>query len=210
MDSSTNHPKTLEIYADIWCPFTHVGLRRLLDRRAEIGSDLPMRIRPWPLETINGSALDCAFIDDEIQDLRDQAAGDLFLGFDKDNFPSTTIPALALAESAYGVGYSQGEQVSVMLRDYMFEEGKNISDQSVLAEIADVVGVPAPTSEHFDAVAQSLVDGKERGVLGSPHFLTQSEGFFCPALDIKRVDGHLQIKADVAVFESFVETVFAD
>ena len=27
----------VEVYADIWCPFTHVGLQRLVARREEAG-----------------------------------------------------------------------------------------------------------------------------------------------------------------------------
>jgi predicted DsbA family dithiol-disulfide isomerase len=38
--------RTVEVFADILCPFTHVGLHTLIDRRAERGLDEPhLRIR---------------------------------------------------------------------------------------------------------------------------------------------------------------------
>ena len=51
--------KTVEVFADVLCPFTHVGLHTLSDRRGERGLDEPrLRIRAWPLELINGRPLD--------------------------------------------------------------------------------------------------------------------------------------------------------
>ena len=69
--------------------------------------------------------------------------------------------------------------------------------------------MPAATPEDEAAVEASWETGKARGVVGSPHFFTDAGGFFCPALDIKRVDGHLVIKADVKAFEEFVANAFA-
>ena len=195
----------IDVYADIWCPFTHVGLRRLVERRDERGADLQMRVWPWPLELINGSPLAADFIGDEIDDLRAQAAGDLFGGFDRSTFPSTTLPALALAESAYRIGTSEGERVSLALRDALFEDGLDIADPVVLGSIADAVGIPPAIPADDDAVTAGWEAGKERGVVGSPHFFTPDGGFFCPALDIKRVEGQLVIRPDQPAFEAFVE-----
>ncbi len=199
----------VDVYADIWCPFTHVGLARLVQRRDADQKDVQFRVHAWPLELVNNGPMDAAFIAEEVDDLVQQATPDLFRGFSVDAFPTTTIPALALAESAYRIGMTEGEAMSVALRSALFEEGRDISDPTVLAELAASVGVPPATGDDEALVAASWETGKERGVVGSPHFFTQSDGFFCPALDIKRVEGHLQIKPDLEAFEAFVQNAFA-
>ncbi len=201
----------IDVYADIWCPFTHVGLKRLVEQRSkqQRSHEVTLRVRPWPLELVNAKPMDAAFIGDEIDDLRSQVAADLFTGFDVDAFPTTTLPALALAESAYRIGDAEGEQISLALRDAMFEEGLDISDPHVLNTIADAAGIPPAIPADADAVIAGWHEGKERGVVGSPHFFTTNGGFFCPALDIKRVDGHLRIQPDLPAFERFVEACFA-
>jgi hypothetical protein len=48
-------------------------------------------------------------------------------------------------------------------------------------------------------------DGRRRGVQGSPHFFVGDRGWFCPALDIDHVDGHLRIVFDRAGFDEFTD-----
>jgi hypothetical protein len=45
-------------------------------------------------------------------------------------------------------------------------------------------------------------------VLGSPHLFTAGHDAFCPTLDIRRVDGELQIDADPSALERFVDLAF--
>lgn len=194
---------TIEVFADVWCPFTHVGLRRLVQRREASGSTVTLRVRAWPLELVNGHPLDAAFIGEEIVDLRAQVASDLFLGFDEARFPGSTLPALALAEAAYRVGEETGEAMSLALRDALFEQGRDVGDPAVLDELASAHGVPPVEAVDVAAVSASLDEGRARGVVGSPHFFTPSGGFFCPALDIRRVDGHLRITSDIEAFDRF-------
>jgi predicted DsbA family dithiol-disulfide isomerase len=194
----------IDVYADIWCPFTHLGLRRFVERRDQEGADLRLRVYPWPLELVNGKPLDPDFIGEEIDDLRAQVSPGLFTGFRAETFPTTTLPALALVESAYAVDLAIGEVVSLLLRTELFEHGHDISDAEVLAEVAAEAGLPPAGEENRSAVEAGWEAGKERGVVGSPHFFTPSGDFFCPVLDIKRVDGHLAIKPDVPAFEAFV------
>ena len=91
----------VEVFADVCCPFTHVGLRRLVQRRDEVGGDLELVVRAWPLELVNGAPLDGDLIAEEIEELRKQVAADLFVGFDRGRFPATSLPALELAAAAY-------------------------------------------------------------------------------------------------------------
>lgn len=199
----------IDVYADIWCPFTHVGLARLAQRRDADCADVQFRVHAWPLELVNGGPMDPDFIAEEVEDLVVQATPDLFGGFDVDAFPSTTLPALALVESAYRIGMDEGEQLSLALRNALFEQGRDIADPLVLRELASEFGVPAATADDVAAVELSWERGAGRGVVGSPHFFTASGGYFCPALDIKRVDGHLRIRPDVEAFETFVAAAFA-
>lgn len=48
----------IEIFGDIYCPFTHAGLRMLDARRRDEGRDFRRWIRSWPLELVNGEPLD--------------------------------------------------------------------------------------------------------------------------------------------------------
>ena len=91
----------VEVFADVCCPFTHVGLCRLVQRRRELGSDIVLRVRAWPLELVNGAPLDAGLIAEEVEELRQQVAPDLFARFEVTRFPPTSLPALGLAAAAY-------------------------------------------------------------------------------------------------------------
>ncbi len=56
--SRTTSP-IIEVFADIWCPFAHVGLRAIDEQRAQAGrGDVAIWVRAWPLELVNGAPLD--------------------------------------------------------------------------------------------------------------------------------------------------------
>ena len=70
----TSGPCTVEVYADVLCPFTHAGLHTLIDRRTARGLTEPrLRIHAWPLELINGKPLDPHHVGAEIVALRGQS-----------------------------------------------------------------------------------------------------------------------------------------
>ena len=194
-----------EVFADVCWPFTHVGLRRLVTRRAALGrDDVVLRIRAWPLELVNGEPLDPDFVAEEIEALRGGVAPDLFSGFDPAAFPRTSLPALTLACDAYGRGDATGERISLALRTALFEEGRNVAERAELARLAATEGLEMPGPGTHQAVLDDLTEGRERGVIGSPHFFAGDEGFFCPALEIDRIDGHLRIREDEAGFARFL------
>ena len=59
----------------------------------------------------------------------------------------------------------------------------------------------------LNAVESVLADRHERqarGVIGSPHFFVDEMRFFCPALDIDRINGHLCITPSCATFDAFI------
>src|SRR6476646_8870676 len=133
---SSRRVSRIEVFADVRCPFTHVGLRRFVDRREELGRhDVRLWVRAWPLELVNGEPLDPDFVGEEVAELRRQVAPDEFRAFTSAGFSATSLPALQLAAAAYAQGDEVGEQVSLSLRWLLFEEGRDIADPAVLADV---------------------------------------------------------------------------
>ena len=199
----------IEVFADVGCPFTHVGLRRFVELRDQLGcADVGLHVRAWPLEIVNGRPLDPGFVAEEIDDIREQIAPTLFAGFDESAFPASSLPALTLAAAAYEHDLAVGERVSLVLRDLLFEQGVDVADVEALRRLAADHGVTVDLTD-TSAVLAEHAEGVARGVVGSPHFFTPAGGFFCPALDIHReASGHLRITADAAGFEEFITTCF--
>ncbi len=204
----------VEVFADVLCPFTHVGLHTLIDRRAERGLDEPrLRIRAWPLELVNGKPLDPGHIAAEIVALRASVRPDLFAGFTVDTFPSTSMTAFALTAAAERSGDPVlAERVGMAVRDAVFEHGLDIGRPEVVAEIAAQFGLrPLDAAATDAAVRSDWAEGKERGVVGSPHFFTEGGGnWFCPALAISRDDVGNFIVAWKEGNEAFLGSVFGD
>jgi predicted DsbA family dithiol-disulfide isomerase len=200
----------IEAYADIWCPFAHVGLRMVKRRRDECGrDDVPLRIHAWPLELVNERPQDAEATATHVQELRAQISPELFKGFDPATFPSTTIPALALAACAYDCSDATGEAVGFALRDALFECGHDISDSKVLASIGLSHGIEGVPETYRESVRRDWIDGQKRGVKGSPHFFCGQKNVFCPSLDIaKNQDGHLVIHRNVEALISFLDGCF--
>jgi predicted DsbA family dithiol-disulfide isomerase len=207
-DAVTSDLDVIEVFADIWCPFTHVGLRRLVAERERRRSAVIFRVRAWPLELVNREPLASDFVGEEIAALRRVVARDLFAGFDPERFPSTTLPALGLAAQGYRRGDHLGEQLSLELRTELFENGRNIEDPAVLDAVGHRFGLNSVDAEDEEAIRKDLTDGQARGVVGSPHFFVGAHSFFCPSLKVARTNDQLDVTFDHHSFASFVETCF--
>jgi len=199
----------VDVFADVRCPFAHVGLVRFARRRDELGLDVVLRVRAWPLELINQRPLDAGLIAEEVDALRAQVAPELFAGFDVRQFPATSLPALALTSGAYAVDLRAGERMAFAVRAALFEEGRDIATPGVLLDIAQSVGIGLPQSDEQAAIRRDWADGVRRGVIGSPHFFVGSAGFFCPALDISHASGHFDIARTRERFDTFIESALA-
>ncbi len=200
----------IEVFADVVCPFTHVGLRRLTEARRGRESSPAVRVRAWPLEWINGAPLAAALAAREVDALREQVAPDLFSGFDAATFPRTSIPAFGLAAAAYAVDDVTGEVVSLALRDALFERGQDISDEDVLQTIADPFGIELldrATTE--SAVRADRERGEARAVQGSPHFFVNDRGWLCPSLDISHEGERFDIQVADATMRDFYAAAFS-
>ena len=205
--------RTIEVFADILCPFTHVGLHTLIDRRTDRGLSEPrLRIRAWPLELVNGAPLDRHHIAAEITALRYSVRPDLFAGFSVDSFPQTSMAAFALTAAADRTDDPVViEEVGMALRHAVFEEGIDIGAPDLVAPIAARFNLEPLDAESADAVVRADWDeGKRRGVVGSPHFFTDDGGsWFCPGLDISRDSRGDFVIAWKKGTENFVGSVFS-
>ncbi len=200
----------IEVFADIVCPFTHVGLHRLAERRHELGRDeVRLVVRALPLEVINGEPMDPAAVATKVADLRAQVSPDLFAGFAPSRFPATSLPALALTNAAYRKDMATGEAVALRLRSLLFDDGRDVSDPKVLGEVAEGYGVEI--GAHDDAaVLTDLEESEKRGVVGSPHFFTPAgDSLFCPTLELSKSGDRFDISFDIDRFEQLVGSCFS-
>ncbi len=202
--------RTIEVYADITCPFTHVGLKRVVQHVSEMTEPADVIVRAWPLEWVNGAPLAVDAVLVKARALSEQLGIDDFAGLRSDAWPSTTIPALNLAASAYEHNAATGLAVSLALRTALFELGRDVADPTVLAEIAATHDLPTPPTDAVAAVQADYDSGRARDVKGSPHFFVESDDFFCPALDLGHDDeGHLTARFDAAMLAEFFARVDA-
>jgi predicted DsbA family dithiol-disulfide isomerase len=198
----------VEVFADITCPLTHVGLKRVVAHLDQVSDDVEVIVRAWPLEWVNGMPLDADIVKMKAGILDDQLGLSNFGGFDVERWPDTTIPALNLAAAAYEKDPATGLAVSLELRAALFEEAKNIADGDVLADIAAQHGLDSPAEEASPAVTADYEAGQEMGVIGSPHFFSRGTDFFCPALDIGHDEsGGLTARFDPVGLQSFLDIV---
>ena len=169
-----------------------------------------LRVHAWPLELVNGQPLDPAFIAEEVEVLRDTVAPDLFVGFSEGAFPGSSLPAMDLVHAAYAVDVVTGEGVSLAVRTALFEDGRDVAAPAVLAEIAAAHGVAVDPVADRAGVLAEWEAGRARGVRGSPEFFVGGEAWFCPVLDIARVDGELRVSIDETTMPRFLDACFAD
>lgn len=209
-DATLPPGQVIEVFADVVCPFTHVGLRRLVDERGARGrQDVSLRVRCWPLELVNGQPLDAEKVAEEVRALQASVAPDLFAGFDAGCWPTSSLAALALTAAAFDVSPAVGEAMALDLRWALFEEGLDISDADVLASMARRHGVVVDGPERARArVIEDWHEGQDRGVVGSPHFFVGDRDLFCPTLAISHVDGRFDIEVDTVAFADFMRRCF--
>jgi predicted DsbA family dithiol-disulfide isomerase len=197
--------RTIEVYADIACPFTHVGLRRFVATRKKRGSQRRLHIHAWPLEFENGKPLDRELVAREVAALRASVAPDLFKGFENGAWPSTSVPAFGLAAVAYELDERVGEAVSLALRDALFEDGLDIAAPETLEDIGRRFGVLVPDiASSSDAARADWARGHRLGVKGSPHFFVDGRDWFCPGLIIEHDEHGFAIRSAGKRAEEFL------
>lgn len=165
-----------------------------------------LRIRAWPLELVNGSPMDPAKALANAEALVGSVAPDLFAARGWWDFPTTTLPALALGAAAAARSDELGETAALRLREMLFEQGEDVGEPAVLAPLADELGLGAIDLDDRSAVLADLERGRAHGVLGSPHFFSEGDDSFCPGLDLSRDEsGALDVKAHFAQTADFLD-----
>lgn len=200
------HRPVIEVYADIWCSFAHIGLRTVAAARERADRpDVAIVVRAWPLELVNGVPLSVEKTHEHIVELQQFVAPDAFAGFDPARFPTSTLDALALTSRAYRTSLDLGERASFMVRDALFESGLDVSDPEVIASLATRLGTGLPDDDDRAQVQAEYREGQRRGVIGSPHFFANGHDVFCPSLHIERSDHGLTIHANAQKLGDFLE-----
>ena len=202
----------VEVFADITCPFTHVGLKQVVRHLATLDRTVEVFVRAWPLEWVNGAPLGADAVLAKAQALSTQLDIADFSGLNSNHWPTTTIPALNLAAAGYALSAATGLAVSLDLRTSVFEEGSDISDPQVLAEVAARNGIQEFDfrPEPCEAVQRDYNAGQSLGVSGSPHFWVGDDNFFCPALDLGHdEDGNLTARFDTDALAEFFKRIDA-
>jgi predicted DsbA family dithiol-disulfide isomerase len=99
-----------------------------------------------------------------------------------------------------------GLEVSLALRSALFEDGLDVSDPEVLADLAASFHLDLPDRRPHAQVEADYAEGQQRGVRGSPDFWVGDTEFFCPALDLGHDDeGALLTAFDQRGLEHFID-----
>lgn len=173
-------PGTLVVFADLGCPWAHVGVHRLWDARRRAGLEDRVRfdVRAFPLELVNERPTPFAGLQLEVPPLSELApdAGWELWSAAPTTWPVTMLPAMEAVEAAKEQGLEASEHLDVELRRAFFGASRCISMRPVILEVATGCG-----RVDADALAEALDDGRARrplldgywsaaeAVQGSPH-----------------------------------------
>jgi len=185
---------TIDVYADIACPWCYVGRARLkqaLDQRP--GLDVTLQWRPFQLQTDLppegrdfrtvleqkfGSWNRARQMFDRIHRMGDEEG--LTFDFDAIDVAPNTADAHRLVLWAQEQG--AGDTMATALFRAYFSEGKNVSDRDVLVACANKVGLDAETArtvlegeEYADEVRTSQQQAQRQGITGVPCYVFDGE-----------------------------------
>jgi hypothetical protein len=129
-----------------------------------------LRIRPFPLELIDGESAPRDILDQEWWLAAIQEPAAIFTPYSGDDWPTTTLPAFEAAWCAARQGDDALASYDLRVRRTFFAESRNIGRRDVLREIAEETGLDL---ERFDrdfnsGAARSAVIEDAR--LGREHY----------------------------------------
>jgi predicted DsbA family dithiol-disulfide isomerase len=183
---------TIDVVSDVVCPWCYLGKKRLERALAENGEATQVRWRPYQLDpTIPAGGLDRQaymrnkFGDDgRLEQIHERlralgAEEGIAYAFDKIERSPNTLDAHRLIRWAAEAGVQ--DAVVDRLFSLYFEQGRDIGDRKLLAEVARAAGMDAQSVEKRLAegtdereVQQEIAQAQSLGVTGVPFFIFAS------------------------------------
>lgn len=184
---------TIDVYADIACPWCYVGRARLkqaLDKRPEL--DVSLRWRPFQLQpNIPPEGRDFRTVLERkfggwdraermFERIREMGREEgLAFNFDAIEVASNTADAHRLALWVQDRhGQEAGDTMATTLFRAYFSEGRNVSDRDVLVDCVAEVGLDEEEArtllegdEYAEAVRKSQQQARRRGITGVPCYV---------------------------------------
>ncbi|MEF8816107.1 MAG: DsbA family oxidoreductase [Salinibacter sp.] len=185
---------TVDVYADIACPWCYVGRARLkqaLARRPDL--DVTLRWRPFQLQpnlppegrdfrsAIEEKFGDWARAKQMFERVREMGAAEgLAFDFDAIDVAPNTADAHRLV--LWGQDQNAGDAVATALFRAIFSEGRNVTEPEVLVDCAADAGLDAEAAralldgdEYAEAVRESQHRAQQRGITGVPCYVFGQE-----------------------------------
>lgn len=170
----------IEFWSDLHCPWAYVTARRL--RRALQRFPHPVRVywRYWPLELVDRVGTPRAAVEAE-RAILSQVEPDAFALWQRDDYPVTFLPAMAMAKAASLQGEEVAGEVDFAIREGFFLYQRNVA---LIPELFEIV---SQTSADLARLEQDFWLGhgwrrlwddwqasQQRPIQGSPHLFVVS------------------------------------
>lgn len=186
-------PLQLDVYSDVVCPWCYIGLKKLRAAEKLVEGEVALAItwRPFQLDgSIPQEGVDYAAYlaakfgsPDQYRAARERVAEEgrkagIAFAFDKIAIYPNTLKAHALADWAASRGEAPG-MVEALFAAH-FEHGRDLSDDSVLAEIAEENGIDGAAADaqlaaspNAAAVSAAIAKASRMGVNSVPCFVIE-------------------------------------
>ena len=173
---------TIEIWSDIQCPWSYVVSLRL--RRALRVSRRPIRVlwRYWSLELVNRCATPRWLLEAERAILA-RCEPDAFAPWQRDDFPSTFLPAMALAAAARQQDLDFADTVDRAAREAFFLDQCNVAVLPELIDTLDRKGIVTDrlqdafwSGKGWRELWNDWQESHSRAIQGSPHLFVVELG----------------------------------
>jgi predicted DsbA family dithiol-disulfide isomerase len=161
---------TIQVWADLLCPFAHVAVYRLRQTRDRLGLRVQLDHHAFPLELFNGPhprrGTDSEAVG--LGQIAPEAGFRVWTGPD-DLYPHTVLLAAEAVHAAKAQSIGAGEALDAALRRAFWLQSRSIAHRQVIldvateaaAELADAPGGPAVRLD-VDELADALGSGRHR------------------------------------------------
>jgi predicted DsbA family dithiol-disulfide isomerase len=212
----------LVVYSDPRCPWAHVAVRRLLAsaERQGVETELCVDHRWFPLDDgampTDGEALDRKL--EAIRSLEPDATWHRWTGA-SGSFPASSRLAAAWVQGAKRSSAAASMGLDRALREALFDDGRDISDESVVIEVAggvdevdvDLVGREVASGRPDEELERHAELARSELVPASPTIvLTDGSTWTNPGIEFSSDDGVPTIdRDDPTVHDDIVEAFLA-